>query len=243
MKTVILCGGKSERLRNYDTDLPKPLWRVGEKPLIWHVLSIYAKAGFCDFILCTGYKHEEFESYFKYNPENDWNITYDFAGEDCGTADRLKNALGHISDEIFFCNYADGLSDVNLSKLLSAHKESGKTATLTAVKPHLPYGVLETDSSNNVIAFHEKPVSDHWLNGGYFVLQRDIEKHLKTGEMLENGTFEKLLQLSQLNAYQHKGNWQCMDTYKDFVLLNQIWEKKQAFWMKQGEITTENKNP
>lgn len=232
MQTIIFCGGKSERLRNHDSELPKPLWKIGEKPILWHVMQLYAQQGFKDFILCTGYKKEEIERYFATEAEPGWSIQFDYAGEDAGTADRLKSAMKFVDSEYFFCNYADGLSDIDLTLLQQAHVQSGKTATLTAVKPQLPYGVLETNEHNAVVAFHEKPVSEHWLNGGYFVFSSNIEKYLVANDMLEKGTFESLLPEAQLNAYLHHGKWQCMDTYKDYVLLNKIMESGTAFWLR-----------
>jgi glucose-1-phosphate cytidylyltransferase len=232
MKTVLLCGGKGERLKEHGTGLPKALWKIGGKPLIWHVMSKYAQEGYTDFVLCTGYRHEDFVAHFNDLPQTGWKIILDNKGEDCGTAERLTSALQYISTENFFCNYGDGLSNLNLNQLLQAHITGNKIATLTAVKPEMPFGILEINEQNSVTEFQEKPKSDHWINGGFFVLSKRIEPFLALGKMLEKEPFIKLASEGQLQAYKWESKWQCMDTYKDFMNLSKLMEKGEAFWLK-----------
>ncbi len=236
MKTVLFCGGKGERLREYESSRPKPLWTIAGKPLIWHVMNIYAMQGFSDFVLCTGYKHDEFVSYFVHNPETAWTIIFDNKGEDCPTGGRLESALKFIDTDMFFCNYADGLSNIPLPKLLEAHHTSGKMATLTAVKPVLPYGILEIDDHNLVTQFREKPVIDHWVNGGFFVFSNQIRKYLSATDMLEEGPFSRLAADGQLNAFRHEGEWMCMDTYKDYMNLIRLMESTKPSWLKRDSF-------
>ena len=232
MQTVIFCGGKGERLRGYENNLPKPLWMIAGKPLIWYVMNMYAVQGFCDFVLCTGFRHEEFVKYFDENPESGWNIVFDNQGEDCPTALRLRSALKFIRTDNFFCNYSDGLSNVRMSDLLQAHGASGKIATLTAVKPTLPYGILEIDDKGRVTDFREKPVIDHWVNGGFFVFSKQIENYLSEGGMLEESAFPRLSADGQLHAFKHSGEWLCMDTYKDYTNLIKLMEGTKPSWLK-----------
>ena len=232
MKTILFCGGKGERLKEYESKLPKSLWLIADKPLIWYVMNTYALQGYTEFVLCTGYKHEEFVSYFEKHPENNWNIIFDNQGEDCETADRLLSAMKYVESDHFFCNYADGLSSVKLSDVLNAHINSKKTATLTAVKPTLPYGVLEIDNNNCVTEFREKPKIDHWVNGGFFVFSKSIEKYLYAGGMLENAPFSDLSSDNELNAYKHEGEWLCMDTYKDYMSLVKLMRDDKPSWLK-----------
>jgi len=232
MKTILFCGGKGERLREYESTLPKPLWVIAGKPLIWYVMNMYALQGYNDFVLCTGYKHDEFVSYFDTNPEKNWKITFDNNDEDCPTAMRLLSGLKFVDTENFFCNYADGLSSIKIARLLEAHIASKKIATLTAVKPILPYGILEIDDNNCITEFREKPIIDHWVNGGFFVFSKHIEKYLTDGGMLEEGPFSKLSSDQQLNAFKHEGDWLCMDTYKDYISLIKLMENNKPSWIK-----------
>ena len=233
MKTIIFCGGKGERLKEYESKMPKSLWIISGKPLIWYVMNTYALQGYTEFVLCTGYKHEEFVSYFEQHPEKGWDIIFDNQGEDCETAKRLQSAMKYVDTDHFFCNYADGLSSVKISELLASHISSGKIATLTAVKPVLPYGILEINVDNCVTEFREKPIIDHWVNGGFFVFSKDIERYLHEGGMLENRPFSKLSAEGQLHAFKHEGEWLCMDTYKDYTSLVKLMEEDKPGWLKQ----------
>ena len=232
MKTIIFCGGKGERLKEYGSTLPKSLWTIAGKPLLWYVMNSYSLEGYKDFVLCTGYKHDEFEAFFKQNPEPEWNIIFDNKGEDCGTAGRLLSALKFIDTEHFFCNYADGLSSVKISDIFDAHLAFGKIATLTAVRPTLPYGILEIDATNCVTEFREKPIIDHWVNGGFFVFSKSIRSYLSDDGMLENTPFSRLSADGQLSAFRYEGEWLCMDTYKDYMSLVKIMEEGKPSWIR-----------
>ena len=230
MKTVILCGGKSERLKGYNREIPKPMWEIKGKPLIWHLMSLYANQGFKDFVLCTGYQHEVIESYFKANKPEDWSIIFDNAGENAGTAERVLSALRYVDSENFFCTYADGLCDIDFKSQLNHHTASNKLATISAVKTNLPFGVFKLNQNNQAESFVEKPKSDYWLNGGFFILSKSIKAHIENVLSLEESLFQTLIKRNEVNLYFHNGYWKCMDTYKDYVEMNADFEalSKQA---------------
>ncbi len=224
MKTVILCGGKGERLKDYNSQIPKPMWEIKGRPLIWHVMSHYSNHGFNDFILCTGHQHEVIEAYLTAERKPEWNILFDNAGENAGTAQRVSSAFKHIDSGNFFCTYADGLSNIHLQDLYNQHLAEGKLATITAVKTKLPFGVFKLKENNQVESFVEKPVGENWLNGGFFVLSKNIQPFLESTVSLEESLFNQLILRNQLNLYFHNGYWKCMDTYKDYIEITSDFE-------------------
>lgn len=230
MKTLILCGGKNERLKFQGEDQPKPLWRIGGKPLVWHIMQHYSKFGFNDFILCTGARHEAFEKYMHEESDPRFKITLSNAGPETGTSGRIMHAAPLLDDKPFFCTYGDGLSDINIQALLKSHMIAGTAATLTAVRPRLTFGLLEINQLNKVMRFDEKPRLEAWINGGYFVFETAASPYFSLGEVLEREPLIALSDAGQLNAFRHEGNWQCMDTFKDFQLLQELAAMDQAFW-------------
>lgn len=230
MTTIILCGGKSERLKFQGEDLPKPLWKIGGKPLLWHIMQHYARFGYRNFICCTGYRHEAFEDFLAHEDLNGIEVKLDFAGTEAGTAQRILHAAAEIKQDRFFCTYGDGLSDVKVSDLLRFHLNSGKLATLTAVRPQLTFGLLGLDENHLVMNFTEKPKLNAWINGGYFVFESGVLPYLSKGTILEQEPLMSMAADHQLQAYLHEGQWQCMDTFKDYQQLQDLSLAGKAFW-------------
>jgi len=209
--------------------LPKALIRVGDKAIIWHIMKYYSHFGFNDFVLCMGYKGIEIERYFKKCKE--FKIQFADTGIETNTGGRIRRIEKFIDSDNFFVTYGDGLSNINLKRLLNFHKAHKKMATLTAVRPRSMFGIVGVDSHSNLIThFQEKPLLDHWINGGFFVFDRGIFRYLKQNDVLEEGCFERLLKFKGLIAYKHRGFWECMDTYKDNLRLNQLWKNNFAPW-------------
>jgi glucose-1-phosphate cytidylyltransferase len=231
MKTVILCGGRGTRLGERGVSVPKALIEIGERPVLWHLMKLYAHQGLRDFVLCLGYLGDSIEQYFREHNGEDWRITFAQTGLDTNTGGRVKRVQHHIgSDDLFCVTYGDGLADMDLSALLAFHRRHGKLATLTAVHPRSSFGILKLDDRNAVTEFEEKPVMKEWINGGFFVFNRAVFDYLDEDCVLEREPLERLARERQLIAYPHTGFWKCMDTYKDNVELNQLWEAGQADW-------------
>lgn len=228
INVVILCGGKGTRMSEMGKLMPKPMARVGGKPILWHVMKTYSYYGFNNFVLCLGYKANLIKEYFEGNRE--WNITFADTGLNTNTGERIKRIEQHISDELFLATYADGLSDINLNELLEYHEQQKKVATITVVKPRSPFGMVGLDNNSLVASFIEKPILDLWVNGGFLVFRRDIFRYINTGDTLEKEVFEGLVKDKELCAYKHEGFWKCMDTYKDNLELNEMWRVDKARW-------------
>ncbi|PYS88471.1 MAG: glucose-1-phosphate cytidylyltransferase [Acidobacteria bacterium] len=235
MKTVILCGGRGTRLDEHGTAIPKGLFPIGDRPLIWHICKIYSQIGFNEFVLCLGYLKERYSEYFGleivsadrnngFTNEEDWNIKLADTGLDTNTGGRIKSVESFLDGEQrFFATYGDGLSDVNLKALLEFHRSHGKIATLTAVNPISTFGLLDIDENSGVRLFREKPKLNEWINGGFFVFEREIFDYLNTDSTLEKSPFRALAAEGQLMAFRHGGFWKCMDTYKDSIEMNELW--------------------
>ncbi|HLC81830.1 MAG TPA: sugar phosphate nucleotidyltransferase [Candidatus Nanoarchaeia archaeon] len=232
MQTVILCGGKGTRLREYTETIPKPMVEIGSKPILWHLMKIYASHGFNEFILCLGYKGELIRDYFK-NNDLGVKITFVDTGQETETGGRIKKIEPHIKDNVFFATYADGLADIDLNELLEHHSKSKKIATLTTVNPLSQFGVIEIDENDTIIKFKEKPLLNQWINGGFFVFSRGIFEYLKEDSVLEKEPFERLAADQQISAFKLKKFWKCMDTFKDVQLLNELSAKGDSPWTKK----------
>lgn len=235
MKVVILCGGKGTRLREKTEEIPKPLVEIEDKPILWHIMKIYSHYGFNEFVLLLGYKGEKIKEYFKANKhsEEGWKIDFVDTGLEANKAERLamaKNVIMKDKDEDFFLAYGDDVSDVSIKKVLEMHKKSGKIVTLTAVNLQSPYGILETNENNEITEFIEKPMLDHWINGGFFIVNKKIFNYLKKGWELENEVFEELVKKKKISAFKHKGFWKSMNTLKDNMELNDLWNSGKAGW-------------
>ena len=230
MKTVILCGGRGMRLGEHGINVPKALIEIGGKPLLWHILKYYAYFGFNDFVLCLGYLGTEIQAYFEAYPE-DWNITFADTGLDTNTGGRLKLIKNYLGEDEEFCvTYGDGLAGVDLPRLLQFHRSHKKIATLTAVNPRSQFGVLKLDEENAVTEFQEKPLLKEWINGGFFVFNRRIFDYLTDDSILEREPFERLANEREVMAFKHSGFWKCLDTYKDNLEFNQLWDENKAAW-------------
>ena len=231
MKIVILCGGLGSRLAEETKLIPKPMVRIGSLPIIRHIINYYKSFGFNEFILATGYKKNILENYFK----KEKKIKCIFTGNNTLTGGRLLRLKKYFSkNENFMLTYGDGLSNVDLKKLLKFHLKHKKIATLTSVKPPARFGEVFI-SGNRVSKFEEKSqLNQNWINGGFFVFNEKIFKYIKHDlKMLEREPFKKLTQKRELMAFKHFGFWQCMDTMRDKKILNKLLKEKKAPWLNQ----------
>jgi glucose-1-phosphate cytidylyltransferase len=230
---AILCGGRGTRLQEHTRTIPKPLVEIGGLPILWHVIRLYAHAGFTRFVLCTGYLGEQIEAFVA--GHDAWpdglEIRCVDTGLDTPTGGRLHAAAAHLAGGETFCaTYADGVADVDLRELLAFHAAHDGAATMTVVRPQLQFGVTELDDDGRVTGFREKPRSEHWINGGFFVFDRTVLDRLSPDAVLERAPLEGLAADGALRAFRHEGFWDCMDTYKDAVLLNDLWAHGTPPW-------------
>ena len=232
MKVVILCGGRGARLGEHGAQVPKALIEIGGRPILWHLLKLYSHQGFNDFILCLGHLGEEIRHYFRDSRDTEpWLVNLVDTGLETNTGGRIHRVRQHLEGEETFCvTYGDGLADINLRALIEFHHSHAHTATLTAVQQHSPFGLLQLDSQGAVTAFAEKPILKEWINGGFFVFQPRVFEYLADDSVLEKAPLERLARDAQLMAYRHTGFWKCMDTYKDNVEFNQLWDSGAAPW-------------
>jgi len=228
---AILCGGRGTRLQERTQSIPKPLVEIGGRPIVWHVIQLYLAQGFRRFLLCTGYKGESIERFARAErwPDGVAVECLD-TGLDTPTGGRALAAARALGDVPFCLTYADGVADIDLHALLAAHRAHGDLATVTVVRPELQFGVAEIAADGRVIAFREKPRAEQWANGGFFVFEPGAAAYLAEDSVLEREPLERLAAAGQLHAYRHDGFWDCMDTYKDAVLLNDLWEQGLAPW-------------
>ena len=227
MKVVILAGGLGTRISEYTKTIPKPMIKVLNKPMLIHIMSHYAKHGFKDFYITLGYKGEVIKKYFK-GKNFGWNINLIETGKYTMTGGRLKKLRKYVGNETFMMTYGDGISNVNINKLLKFHKKNKKIATLTAVRPPARFGALKIKGSN-VTYFKEKSkIDEGWINGGFFVFEPNFFKYLKNNKTyLEREPLEVITKKNQLAAYKHQGFWQCMDTKRDKDRLEKILKLKK----------------
>jgi len=228
---AILCGGRGTRLQERTQSIPKPLVEIGGRPIVGHVIDIYAQQGFRRFVLCTGYKGELIDRFAR---EQRWPdgvaVECIDTGLDTPTGGRALAAARRLDEQPFCLTYADGVADIDLHALLAAHRAHGDLATVTVVRPELQFGVAQIAPDGRVAGFHEKPRAEQWVNGGFFVFQPEVRGYLGEDSVLEREPLERLAADGQLHAYRHEGFWDCMDTYKDAVLLNDLWEQGLAPW-------------
>ncbi len=211
--------------------IPKPLVEIGDKPILWHVINIYLAQGFRRFVLLTGYHAESIEQFTR---EETWPadtvIDCVETGLDTPTGGRLRRAAAALGDEPFCATYADGVADIDLAALLAEHSERDARATMTVVRPELQFGVAELNGDGLVRGFVEKPRSERWVNGGFFCFEPSVLEILEDDSVLEREPLERLAAAGELRAFRHEGFWECMDTYKDAVVLNDLWSAGQAPW-------------
>lgn len=254
MKVVILAGGFGTRISEESYLKPKPMLEIGGKPILWHIMKEYSYYGYNEFIVCCGYKQhmikEWFADYYLYNSDvtfdfsnnnhmeihnnvsEPWKVTLVDTGLNTMTGGRIKRIKKYINDELFFMTYGDGVSNVNINKLLEFHKKHKKIATVTAVSVNQRFGVLRFGEDNDIVSFKEKSLDDgDRINGGYMVLNRKIFDYIENDEtILEKEPMEKLAQEKQLKAYLHNGFWQCMDTKREMEKLQKMWDANRAPW-------------
>ena len=230
MKTVILCGGYGTRLSEETVIKPKPMVKIGDKPILEHIMNIYKYYGYNQFVLALGYKSEYIKKFYK----NKKNIELVYTGKDTKTGGRLLRLKNYLKNEkTFMLTYGDGVSNINIKNAIRFHKNHGKIATITAVRPPVRFGELKI-GRNKVKSFKEKPqVGQGWINGGFFIFNNKVLNFIKDDQtMLEKEPLEKLTKTGQLMAFEHKGFWKCMDTMRDKILLNKLWNGGNALWKK-----------
>ena len=252
---VILCGGLGMRMRTAGLQRPKSLVKVGEKPVLWHLMKLYSHFGFRKFVLLLGYKGNAIVDYFEryhsryrdftmhfgneesrtfHTPmpedEREWIITFIQSGVDCDTGGRLARAEPYISGNTFLATYTDGLADVNIPATIQAHAESGLEATITSVRLPSNFGILETEGSV-VTGFQEKPVGECEINAGFFVFSRGVFSYIEgDSSVLEVDVLPRMVRDRKVGVYRHSGYWQCMDTPKQAEEVNQLWSQNNAPW-------------
>ena len=225
---AILCGGKGARMTGHGETVPKPLVEIGGRPILWHVMSIYAAFGLTRFILLGGHGVAEIDEFAAHTPA-EWDVMTVDTGLDTPTGGRVADARELLEDGTFCLTYADGVADLDLDVLLAFHADSGAAATITVVQPQNPWGVAHLDGER-VSGFAEKPPLDCWVNGGFMVMEPRALDVIGPDDVLERRPLETLAAAGELGAYRHTGFWDCMDTYKDTLLLNDLWEQGRAPW-------------
>lgn len=255
MKTVILCGGQGTRLREETEYRPKPLVPVGGRPILWHIMKLYAHHGFQDFVLCLGYRggmikeyflnyeamnndftislgHKRHVDYHGAHDEQDYQVTLVDTGIEVMTGARVKRVASHLNNETFMVTYGDGLSDLDLQALLAFHRSHGRLATMTTVQPQSRFGIVQVGSSGEVEEFVEKPKLEGWINIGFLVFEPAALDYFSTdpGCIMERDPLEHLARDGQLMAYRHDGFFYSMDTYREHLYLNELWDSGAAPW-------------
>ena len=228
MKCVILAGGRGTRIAELTKEIPKPMIKISRRPILYHIMKHYSKYGFKEFIIATGHKKNIIADFFRKKKTQDWNVKIVDTGKNTMTGGRLKRLEKYLKNETFMLTYGDGLSNVNLKKLLKLHKKNKKLATLTAVRPPARFGVIKF-KGKHVSYFKEKSKLDEgWINGGFFVMEPEFLKFIKgDATYLEREPLEQITKKKQLVAFKHKGFWQCMDTKRDKDRLDKIFSSKK----------------
>lgn len=255
MKAVLLAGGLGTRMREETEFRPKPMVEIGGKPVLWHIMKIFACNGITDFIVCTGYKGDVIKEYFldyearnndftitlgrsheivfhDQHLESDWRVTVADTGQATQTGGRVKRVQQYLEgEEQFIVTYGDGLADVDVARLLDFHKSHGRAATITTVRPLSRFGMVDVAEDETVQRFREKPQVDDWVSAGFFVFDQSIFDRIGGDEvLLEQEPLAELAAEGQLAAFRHEGFWQPMDTYRESVMLNEMWDTGTAPW-------------
>jgi glucose-1-phosphate cytidylyltransferase len=255
MKTIILCGGTGTRLKEETEFKPKPMVYIGGKPILWHIMKTYAHYGYNEFVLALGYKSEYIKKFFldqkaftsdftlntkthkrTFYLENrhnidDFKITFVDTGINTEPGERILRCMNYIpeGDEFFMTTYGDGVTNLNIKKLVAFHKRQKTIGTISGIHPRSKYGLVNIDEKGIVNKFVEKPLLTDWVNGGYMVFKRKFFSYLRAGET-EHPALKRIAREKQLSLYQHNDFWYCMDTYKEVKVLNQMWQSDSAQW-------------
>lgn len=252
MKVVILCGGKGTRLREETEYRPKPMIEIGGRPIIWHIMKSYSHYGFKDFVLCLGYKPHVIREYFlnyrlmnsditvslasenkltcHNSHDEDWNVTLAYTGLETKKGGRLKKIAPYLEGERFMVTYGDGVSNVNISKLIECHEKKGSLATFTGVHPISRFATVKMDDKEEIIDWDEKQKLEGYINAGFFVLENEVLNYIDGDVEFEEEPLKRLAREGKLGMYRHNEYWQCMDTYRDFTLLSGLWDQGKAPW-------------
>ena len=252
MKVIILCGGKGTRLREETEHKPKPMVEIGGKPIIWHIMKLYSHYGFKDFILCMGYKHQVIREYFlnyhymnsdvtvSLNSERriichnshdeDWDVTMVYTGEETKKGGRVKKVAKYLEGKRFMLTYGDGVADVNINELIAYHEEQGKLGSFTGVHPISRFATVEHDKDGKICDWNEKNPLEGYINAGFFVLEHTVLDYIAGDVELEEEPMKRLAREGKLGMYKHDRFWQCMDTYRDYLLLEDLWGSGRAPW-------------
>ena len=254
MKAVILAGGLGTRLSEATNLIPKPMVEIGGKPILWHIMKTYSSYGITEFIICCGYKgyviKEYFANYFRHNSDmtvdlsnnsvqihdnhsENWKVTMVDTGLNTMTGGRVKRIQQYVGNEPFLLTYGDGVTDINIQETIDFHKQSGKLLTVSAFKPSGKFGALDIASDGNVNSFLEKPNGDgNWINAGYFICEPQVFDYIKEGDgsIFEKKPLEQLSSEGNMAAFKHRGFWKPMDTLRDNIELNEMWDKGEAPW-------------
>ncbi len=229
MKIIILAGGFGTRISEYTDTIPKPMVQIGGKPMLWHIMNLYAQYKYKNFLVALGHKGEQIKKYFS-KKTNDWNIELVETGEKTMTGGRVKRLQKFVGNETCMLTYGDGIADIDLNALVAFHKSHGKLVTVSAVRPPARFGAIRLDG-DRVKNFKEKSHTDGgWINGGFFVIEPDFFNYIDGDEtFLEREPLEKMVSEGELFAYKHNGFWQCMDTKRDHDYLEQIYMKEKKW--------------
>ena len=249
MKVIILAGGKGTRLRPQTNNIPKALVKIGKHPIIWHIMKYYSYFGFKKFIVCLGYKGKALRDYFlnyiyrfsdftidlkssdiqfHKKTNEDWKVTLIDKGLETTKGGRIKKIEKYLDSDINLLTYADGLCDVNVKELVDFHKNHKRILTITGVSPNSKYGKI-VEKDGKAINFEEKK-RDSLVNGGFMVFNKKLLNYIDLDSDLERDVFDYLVNIGELMVYKHNGDWKCMDTEKDYIKLNELWNNKEAFW-------------
>ena len=254
MKAIVLCGGLGTRLREETEFRPKPLVDIGGRPILWHIMKTYAHFGFREFVLCLGYRGSMIKEYFlnyeamnndfticlgqkfhvHYNghhQEQQFQVTLADTGQETNTGGRVKRVQKYLEGGPFFLTYGDGVADIDIPRLLEFHKSHGRLATVTTVPPISRFGIMDINPDSKVLNFTEKPKSKEWASAGYFVLEPEVMEYIGGDDCIfERDALEKLAAEGELMAYRHDGFFYAMDTFREYQVLNQLWNSGQAPW-------------
>lgn len=254
MRAVILAGGLGTRMREETEYRPKPMVEIGGRPVLWHIMKIYATYGITDFVVCVGYRGNIIKEYFlNYealssdftvrlgehhstelhgaSQETDWRVTVVDTGLETQTAGRVRRVGGYLDDTTFMVTYGDGVASVDIGALLAFHRAHGRTATMTCAQPSSRFGVVELASDGRVLHFREKPRALDWVNAGFFVFEPRFLEYIEGDEsVLEQQPMERVAAEGELMAFRHEGFWQPMDTYREYLAMNEIWDAGDAPW-------------